>query len=104
MTDVLSREQIETLRVALHLVWPKASLSADTLCDMALSALDNAEDAERLASLAWPDTFCDEYGGVDIHEEASVNASAFGREEPNRDDYVAAVRAAIDAARKEATK
>jgi hypothetical protein len=58
-------------------------------------------DAERIASLAWPSPFCDEYGGVDIHQQASVYASAFGRKEANRDDYIAAVRDAIDAARKE---
>ena len=80
MTDVLSREQIEAYRTGKIIHYPGGFVT-NALCDMALSALDNAEDAERLASLAWPDTFCDEYGGVDIHEEASVNASAFGRDE-----------------------
>ena len=56
-------------------------------------------DAERLASLAWPEPFCDEYNGIDLHEQASIYASALGREEPNRDDYLAALRCAIDAAR-----
>lgn len=59
------------------------------------------KDAERLVALAWPEPFCDEFGGVDIHEEASVAASAFGRDEPTKDDYIAALRTAIDAAIKE---
>ena len=59
-------------------------------------------DAERLASLAWPEPFCDEYNGIDLHEQASIYASALGREEPNRDDYLAALRCAIDAARGQA--
>lgn len=58
-------------------------------------------DAERLASLAWPEPFCDEYNGIDLHEQASIYASALGREEPNRDDYLAALRCAIDAAKEQ---
>lgn len=54
-------------------------------------------DSDRLASLVWPEQFCDEYNGVDLHEQASIYASAFGRDEPNRDDYLAAIRTAIDA-------
>ncbi|MFA5606794.1 MAG: hypothetical protein WDA07_06355 [Leucobacter sp.] len=54
-------------------------------------------DAERFASFAFP-PFCDEYAGVDLYDQASIYASAFGREEPNRDDYVAALRDAVDAA------
>lgn len=42
----------------------------------------------------------DGIGDVDLHEEAAINASAFGREEPNDDDYLAAVRTAIDTAAK----
>lgn len=56
-------------------------------------------DAERLASLVWPEPFCDEYNGVDLHEQASLYASVSRRDEPNRDDYLAALRCAIDAAR-----
>jgi len=54
-------------------------------------------DAERLSSIAYP-PFCDEYNEVDLHEQAAIYASAFGREEPNRDDYLAALRDAVDAA------
>jgi len=54
-------------------------------------------DAERFASFAFP-PFCDEYAGVDLYDQASIYASAFGREEPNRNDYVAALRDAVDAA------
>jgi hypothetical protein len=55
------------------------------------------QDAARLRYLA-VEPFCDVYAGVDLHEEACVNAFVFGRNEPNGDDYVAALRTAIDAA------
>jgi hypothetical protein len=58
-------------------------------------------DAERLASLAWPEPFCDEYNGINLHEQATIYAWALGREEPNRDDYLAALRCAIDAAKEQ---
>lgn len=32
----------------------------------------------------------DAFSGIDLHEEASVNASVFGRVKPNREDYYAA--------------
>ncbi len=32
----------------------------------------------------------DMFDGIDLHEEASINASAFGRDEANKDDYYAA--------------
>lgn len=54
-------------------------------------------DAERLTYIP---EIMDGIGNIDFHEEASINASALGRSEPNSDDYLAAVRAAIDAARK----
>jgi len=54
-------------------------------------------DTARLRHLG-DEPFCDEYGGVDLHERASLYASALAREEPNSDDYLAAVRDAIDAA------
>lgn len=57
-------------------------------------------DAARLSSLAYP-PFCDEYNEIDLHEQASIYASALGREEPNRDDYLAALRCAIDAAKEQ---
>lgn len=40
----------------------------------------------------------DGFGEIDIHEQASIYASAFGREEPNEYDYLAAFRDAVDAA------
>lgn len=58
---------------------------------------EREQDSDRLASLVWPAQFCDEYNGVDLHEQAAIYASAFGRDEPNRDDYLAAIRTAIDA-------
>lgn len=72
--------------------WPQ-------LRDLAMSALDDRKDAERLRYLG-DEPFCDEYGGVDLHEQASKHATANGREEPNSDDYLAAVRDAIDSAMK----
>lgn len=56
------------------------------------------KDAARLAAL---ECLVDGIGGIDIHEEAAINASAFGHDEPNRDDYLSAIRTAIDAAMKE---
>jgi len=38
----------------------------------------------------------DGFAGIDIHEEASISASFFGRDEANSDDYLAAIRSAID--------
>lgn len=52
-------------------------------------------DSKRLLFLS---NVFDGLGGVEIHEQASIYASAFGREEPNDDDYLAAVRDAIDSA------
>ncbi|MCC7144281.1 MAG: hypothetical protein IT349_19470 [Candidatus Eisenbacteria bacterium] len=52
-------------------------------------------DAERLRFVA---ELVDGIGDVDLYEEAGFYASAFGREEPNDSDYIAAVRTAIDAA------
>ena len=42
------------------------------------------------------DTGIDQIGNTDLHEEAAINASALGRDEPNDDDYIAAIRTAID--------
>lgn len=50
-------------------------------------------DAKRLL---WISTEIDQFGKIDIHEQAAIYASAFGREEPNDDDYLAATRDAID--------
>ena len=68
-----------------------------TVATMLEGMADALADAERFASFAFP-PFCDEYAGVDLYEQASIYASASGREEPNRDDYVAALRDAVDAA------
>lgn len=54
-------------------------------------------DTNRLRFLSDLPVF-DAYGAVDINEEASICASALGRDEPNSDDYLAAFRTAIDAA------
>jgi hypothetical protein len=43
----------------------------------------------------------DGIGDIDLHEEAAINASALGRDEPNDDDYLAAIRTAINAALRE---
>lgn len=55
------------------------------------------EDTDRLLWLV-RDVGVDIIGGVDIHQEASIYASVFGREEPNDNDYIAAIRTAIDKA------
>ena len=68
-----------------------------TVAAMLRGMADALADAERFTSFAFP-PFCDEYAGVDLYDQASIYASAFGREEPNRDDYVAALRDAVDAA------
>lgn len=47
------------------------------------------------------DVGVDVIGGVDIHQEASILASTFGREEPDDNDYIAAIRTAIDKAMEE---
>ena len=62
---------------------------------------ERERDTERLYWLVVEDGCFDVMGGIDVHEEAAINASAFGREEPNRDDYIAAIRTVIDMARKE---
>lgn len=54
------------------------------------------EDEKRLLFMSG--TF-DEMAGIDLHERASTYALGSGREEPNDDDYLNAVRDAIDAAR-----
>lgn len=94
---LLLRAEIDSLSLALK------SANDAGLMDRA--------DAERIRFLAAgqkSDTdpypyLCDGFAGIDLHEEAAINASAFGREEPNADDYLAAFRTAIDAARKEGT-
>ena len=54
-------------------------------------------DSERLLWL-FRDAGIDGIGETDIHEEAGINASALGRDDPNDDDYLAALRTAIDRA------
>lgn len=58
------------------------------------------EDTDRLMWFV-RDVGVDTIGGVDIHQEASIYASTFGREEPNDNDYIAAIRTAIDEAMEE---
>ena len=63
-------------------------------------------DADRLAFLAvghdasdpYP-YLCDGFAGIDLYEQASIYASALGRQQPSRDDYIAAFRDAVDKAR-----
>lgn len=104
------RDEITLLRAAIDrqpasppsaesIEWASKAFLADSLKENeALRAEVDAlrADAERLSSLAYP-PFCDEYNEVDLHEQAAIYASAFGREEPNRDDYLAALRDAVDA-------
>lgn len=52
-------------------------------------------DTERLLVLVL-DTGIDRVGDVDIHDEASISAAENGREEPNDEDMLNAIRIAID--------
>lgn len=56
------------------------------------------EDAQRLRWFVMDDLSVDEIGGLDLHSLASDNAIESGRKEPNNDDYLRAIRIAIDAA------
>lgn len=47
----LTKEQIETLREALHLSWPQARCSSDALCDLALRGIEDRLDAEKYRKL-----------------------------------------------------
>jgi hypothetical protein len=69
------------------------------LKDAAKLAAEGEDDSKRLAWFAQHSGF-DGFGGIDIHEEASIAASVFAREEPNSEDYLFAMRRAIDAAMK----
>lgn len=105
MTDVLSREQIEARKKIAEeslLFWRGSdSYQAEdaigyveediALCDMALSALDNAEDAERYRWLR--------DGGKEYAE--LIQPVIMCGDDMLADDLL---DAAIDAARKEATK
>lgn len=91
--DAIQRERDD------HLRWRQEL--ADKLDELEKHRDALKADAERLASLAWPEPFCDEYNGIDLHEQASIYASALGRDEPNRDDYVAALRDATVPAKEE---
>ena len=89
MTDVLSREQIEAYRTGKIIHYPGGFVT-NALCDMALSALDNAEDAERYRWLRAtgnfvPSAFGNGWGfGQRLHSATAQDLDA-----------------AIDAARKE---
>lgn len=91
--DAIQRERDD------HLRWRQEL--ADKLDELEKHRDALKADAERLASLAWPEPFCDEYNGINLHEQATIYAWALGREEPNRDDYLAALRCAIDAAKEQ---
>ena len=54
-------------------------------------------DESRLRHLG-DEPFCDGYGDTDLHEQALECAEKSGRDIPNSDDYLAAVRIAIDRA------
>lgn len=68
---------------------------APELLELADLAEALERDTKRLAKIP---EFIDGLGDIDLHERATLYASAMGREEPNDDDYAAAVRDAIDAA------
>ena len=76
---------------------PSEIQRAHAIVDRLVDSSGESEDTERLRYLA-NEPICDEYAGIDLHEEAAICASAFGREEPNSNDYLAAFRTAIDAA------
>jgi hypothetical protein len=79
-------------------VMQRAITERDSTIERLRARLADGElDTVRLLHLA-KEPFFDEYGGVDLHEEASINASVFGRDEPNHNDYLAALRTAIDTA------
>lgn len=59
-------------------------------------ALEEARKDER--RLLFMRDLMDGIGEIDFHEEAAINASALGRDEANDDDYIAAIRTAIDSA------
>lgn len=116
MTDVLSREQIEEFRAKIvefkvrpwqerdqkvaELHEQSLQFTLNALCDMALSAIDNAEDAERYRWLRENnEQHCDEelpYVTVNAQDTWGKWYSKFLTPEE--------LDAAIDAARKEATK
>lgn len=60
------------------------------------------KDAERdAARLLFAFVDCDGYGDICFYDRALVYASAFGRDKPNDNDKLAAIRDALDAAMKE---
>lgn len=56
------------------------------------------KDSARMLWLV-RDSGVDQIGEIDLHAEASIYAQIFGRAEANDDDYIAAIRTAIDSAR-----
>lgn len=69
--------------------------NAENLLSAALRERESAKDARRILFIR---DLMDGIGDIDFHEEATINASAFGRDEANDNDYIAAIRTAIDAA------
>jgi hypothetical protein len=53
----------------------------------------SSNDAKRLLFIK---ELMDGMGPFDFHDMAAIKARAAGREEPNDDDYLAAIRASID--------
>lgn len=54
-------------------------------------------DGKRLAWLVLDDLQFDTIGNIDLHEAAYANAVKDNRQETRRDDYIEAMRGAIDA-------
>lgn len=98
----LTKREIERIRTGLSLVLIDIAKKHDAssvgaidelnaLCDMALSALDNAEDAERYRFLK-----------KHLHEpHAAAHFAAFCNWHPDDKQKLLSLDAAIDAARKE---
>lgn len=72
-----------------------ATAFAKRIDALLLRERESAKDARRILFIR---DLMDGIGDIDFHEEATINASAFGRDEANDNDYIAAIRTAIDAA------
>lgn len=87
------RDEHEVARGAIHEDWVReVSRRAQ-----AERERDEARELQQLDErcMRFVSRMMDGVGDVDFDEEAAVNASACGREEPNDDDYLAAARTAI---------
>lgn len=54
------------------------------------------QDAKDAMRLLYIKELMDGMGPFDFHEMAAIRAKSAGREEPNDDDYLAAIRASFD--------